>query len=286
LQTELIKQLLEAGVHFGHKTSRWNPKMATYIFGQRYGIYIVDLEKTVKCLTRAREFLLDLASRGQGVIFVGTKKQVQDITQQEAERCSMYYVNVRWLGGLLTNFSTIKKSLQRLKDIEKMREDETFKLLTKKEVAALEKEAALFRKNLSGIVEMEDLPSALVIVDTNKEMTAVREARRLKIPIVAIVDSNSDPDLVDYPIPGNDDAIKSVRLIISLLADAIIAGRKRFLTYLTSETVSEELKHEYSTTAAANEGGDKEDKAKQIEKEVLERKPEDKPVRRGKSKKE
>ena len=239
--TELIKQLLEAGVHFGHKTSRWNPKMAKYIFGQRCGIYIIDLEKTAQCLERACDFLSDLSSRGQGVIFIGTKKQAQDIIQQEAQRCSMCYVNARCLGGLLTNFSTIRKSIRRLKDIEKMREDGTFKLLAKKEVASLEREAALFKKNLSGIVQMENLPGAVVVVDTNKEMTAVREARRLKIPIVAIVDSNSEPDIVDYPIPGNDDAIKSIHLIISLLADAIIEGRKRFLTYLASETVSGEL---------------------------------------------
>ncbi len=253
MPTKLITQLLEAGVHFGHKTSRWNPKMAKYIFGQRCGIYIIDLEKTAQCLEKACDFLLDSASRGQGIIFVGTKKQVQDIIQQEAQRCSMYYVNIRWLGGLLTNFSTIKKSIQRLKDIDKMREDGTFKALAKKEVAYLEKEAALFKKNLSGIVQMENLPGAVVVVDTNKEITAVREARRLKIPIVAIVDSNSDPDIVDYPIPGNDDAIKSIHLMISLLADAIIEGRKRFLTYLTSETVSNELSSVKNTGDAGEE---------------------------------
>ena len=278
--TDLIKQLLEAGVHFGHKTSRWNPKMAKYIYGQRCGIYIIDLEKTAQCLNKARDFLLDLASRGQGVIFIGTKKQAQDIIQQEAQRCSMCYVNVRWLGGLLTNFSTIRKSIQRLKEIEKMREDGTFKLLAKKEVACLEKEAALFKKNLAGIVQMENLPGAVVVVDTNKEMTAVREARRLGIPIVAIVDSNSEPDIVDYPIPGNDDAIKSIQLIISLLADAIIEGRKRFLTYLASETVSGELKQEYINTEQAQE----ETEIKQLEEEELKKaSEEEKPKRRIKS---
>jgi small subunit ribosomal protein S2 len=271
LPTELIKQLLEAGVHFGHKTSRWNPKMAKYIFGQRYGIYIMDLEKTAQCLEKARDFLLNLASRGQSVIFIGTKKQAQDIIQQEAQRCSMYYVNIRWLGGLLTNFSTIRKSIQRLKDIEKMREEGTFKMLAKKEVAYLEKEAALLKRNLSGIVQMENLPSAVVVVDTNKEMTAVREARRLNIPIVAIVDSNSDADIIDYPIPGNDDAIKSIHLIISLLADAIIEGRKRFLTYLASETVSGELKQEY----VATEPVEGETKSRQSEEELSEEKPEE-----------
>ena len=253
MPSELIRQLLEAGVHFGHRTSRWNPKMEKYIFGQRCGIYIIDLEKTEQCLNKARDFLLDLASRGQGAIFVGTKKQTQDIIQQEAERCSMYYVNVRWLGGLLTNFSTIRKSIQRLKDIEKMREDGTFKMLVKKEVAYLEKEAGLLKKNLSGIVQMENLPGAVVIVDTNKELTAVREARRLNIPIIAIVDSNSNPDIIDYPIPGNDDAIKSIRLIISFLADAIIEGRKRFLKYLSSETVAGELQQEGIVARTAQE---------------------------------
>ena len=279
MPTELIKQLLETGVHFGHKTSRWNPKMAKYIFGQRCGIYIIDLEKTEQCLNKARDFLLDLTSRGQGVIFVGTKRQAQDIIQKEAERCSMYYVSVRWLGGLLTNFSTIRKSIQRLKDIEKMRDDGTFKMLAKKEVACLEKELALLKKNLSGIVQMENLPAAVVVVDTNKEMTAVREARRLKIPIVAIVDTNSDPDMIDYPIPGNDDAIKSIHLIISLLADAIIEGRKRFLSYLSSETVSSELKQEYITTGSL----EPETEVKQIKEKVLEKEPEEKPMRQRKS---
>ena len=265
MQTELVKQLLEVGVHFGHRTARWNPKMAKYIFGQKSGIYIIDLEKTVECLDKAREFLLDLASRGKGIIFIGTKKQAQDIIQEEAQRCGMYYVNVRWLGGLLTNFSTIKKSIQRLKSIEKMREDGTFKMLVKKEVISLEKEAALFKRNLSGIVLMEDLPDAVVVVDTNKEITAVKEARRLGIPIVAIVDSNSNPDIIDYPIPGNDDAIKSIRLIISLLADAVIEGRKRFLSYLGSETVLGELKQEYT---AAAESPKKEINSKQTKEDV------------------
>jgi small subunit ribosomal protein S2 len=284
LLNELIKQLLEAGVHFGHKTSRWNPKMDKYIFGQRCGIYIVDLEKTAQCLNEARDFLLNLTSRGQGVIFVGTKKQAQDIIQREAQRCGMHYVSIRWLGGLLTNFSTIKKSIQRLKDIEKMREDGTFKMLVKKEVIHLEKEEALLRKNLSGIINMENLPAAVVIVDTNKEATALKEAKRLGIPVVAIVDSNSDPDMVDYPIPGNDDAIKSVRLIISLLADAIVEGRKRFLSYLASETVSSELESKQVTAEAKQD----EAEIKQIEDELLEKESDQesdkKPSRQPKSK--
>lgn len=267
MPTELVKQLLEAGVHFGHKTSRWNPRMAKYIFGQRCGIYIIDLEKTAQCLNAARNFLLDLTSRGQSVIFIGTKKQAQDIVKEEAEKCSMYYVNIRWLGGLLTNFSTIKKSIQRLKGIQKMREDGTFQMLAKKEVIRLEKEEADLKKNLSGIVQMEKLPGAVVIVDTNKETTAVKEARRLKIPIVAIVDSNSNPDIIDYPIPGNDDAIKSVRLIFSLLADAIIEGRKRFLSYLASETVPGKFEQE-SVSAEQSVG---KSQPGEIEEELLEK---------------
>lgn len=244
MPTELVKQLLEAGVHFGHKTSRWNPKMAGYIYGKRCGIYIIDLEKTAQCLNAARSFLLDLASRGQSVIFIGTKKQSQDIIRQEAERCGMFYVNVRWLGGLLTNFTTIRKSVQRLKDIQRMRQDQTFQMLAKKEVARLEKEEANLKKNLSGVVQMEKLPAAVVVVDTNKEATAVREARRMNIPVVATADTNSNPDLIDYPVPANDDAIKSVQIIISLLAEAIIEGRKKFLSYLASETVPGNLDEE------------------------------------------
>ena len=266
MPTELVKQLLETGVHFGHRTSRWNPKMAKYIFGKRCGIYIIDLEKTAQCLNAARDFLLDLTSRGQSVIFIGTKKQAQDIVKEEAQRCSMFYVNIRWLGGLLTNFSTIKKSVQRLKDIQKMREDGTFQMLAKKEVIRLEKEEANLKKNLFGIVQMEKLPAAAVVVDTNKESTAVKEARRLKIPVIAIVDTNSNPDIIDYPIPGNDDAIKSVRLVLSLLADAIVEGRKRFLNYLASETVPGKFEHE---AELAGQPGVKEKPFEKIEEELL-----------------
>ncbi|MCM8781212.1 MAG: 30S ribosomal protein S2 [Candidatus Omnitrophica bacterium] len=238
MPTELIKQLLEAGVHFGHRTSRWNPKMRRYIFGQRSGIYIIDLKKTEECLNKTRDFLLDITSKGETVLFVGTKKQSQEVIQQEATRCGMYYVTQRWLGGLLTNFSTIKKSIERLKDIERMRQDGTFEKLTKKEVARLEKESAKLQKNFGGIVNMEHLPRAIFVVDTKKEDTAVREARRLSIPIIGIVDTNSDPDLIDYPIPGNDDATKSIRMISSFIADSIIEGRKRFLSYLSQEGVT------------------------------------------------
>jgi len=236
--SEIIKQFLEAGVHFGHKVSRWNPKMRKYIFGQRSGIYIIDLEKTEECLNKARDFLLDITSKGETVLWVGTKKQAQEVVKQEAIRCGMYYVTERWPGGLLTNLSTIKKSIFRLKEIEKMKEDGTFQNLTKKEIALLEKELAKLKKNFSGIVQMERLPKAIFIVDTKKEETAVKEARRLAIPVIGLIDTNSDPDQVDYCIPGNDDATKSIRIISSLIADGIVEGRKKFLSYLSESGVS------------------------------------------------
>ncbi len=237
MSTELIKQLLEAGVHFGHKTSRWNPKMKKFIFGERSSIYIIDLEKTVECLNKARDFLMDITSKGEVVLFVGTKRQAQEAVLQEAIRCGMYYVTERWPGGLLTNLPTIRKSINRLKAIEKMKQDGTFEKLTKKEVAHLEKELNKLKKNFSGIVQMERIPQAIFIVDTKKEETAVREANRLSIPVIGLIDTNSDPDLVSYPIAGNDDATKSIRIISSLIADTIIEGRKRFLSYLSQEGV-------------------------------------------------
>ncbi len=238
MPTELIKQLLEAGVHFGHQKKRWNPKMKKYIFGDRSGIYIIDLEKTEECINKARDYLLEIASKGESVLFVGTKKQAQEVVQQEAIRSGMFYVTERWPGGLLTNFATIKKSINRLKEIERMREDGTFEKLTKKEVARLEKELTKLNKNFSGIVKMERMPKAAFIVDTKKEETAVLEANRLGIPIIALIDTNSNPDLIAYPIAGNDDATKSIRLVASLMADAIIEGRKRFLSYLSQEGVA------------------------------------------------
>ena len=237
MPSELIKQLLEAGVHFGHQKKRWNPKMKKFIFGDRSGIYIIDLEKTEECINAARDFLLDITSKGEFVLFVGTKKQAQEVVLQEAQRCGMYYVTERWPGGLMTNFATIKKSINRLKDIEKMREDGTFGKLTKKEVARLEKELAKLNKNFSGIVKMEKMPKAMFVVDTKKEETAVLEANRLHIPVIGLIDTNSNPDLIAYPIPGNDDATKSIRAITTLIADAVIEGRKRFLSYLSQEGV-------------------------------------------------
>ena len=226
--TELIKQLLEAGVHFGHQTRRWNPKMKRYIFGEKSGIYIIDLQKTEQFLNEAKEFISGTAAQGKPVLFVGTKKQAQDVIEEEAKRCGAFYVNHRWLGGLLTNFQTIKKSIRRYKEIEQMEKDGVFESLTKKEIAALGKERDKLVKNLSGVLEMDRLPGAVFIIDSKKEETAVLEAKKLGIPIVALIDTNCDPDLVDYPVPGNDDAIKSIRLISKFMADSIVDGRKRF----------------------------------------------------------
>lgn len=237
---ELIKRLLEAGVHFGHQTKRWNPKMATFIFGERSSIYIIDLEKTVEYLQRAREFLKELARKGEMILFVGTKRQAQDIIKEQASSCGMYYVSQRWLGGLLTNFSTIKKSVARLKDIEKMKEDGRMFSFTKQEFSLLLKEREKLEKNLGGIKDMERLPAALFVVDSKKEGLAVSEARKLGIPVVALIDTNCNPDMVDYPIPGNDDAIKSIRLITTLIAESLSEGRKGFLEYLTQVNIREQ----------------------------------------------
>ena len=221
-----IKQLLEAGVHFGHHTRRWNPKMQEYIFTERNGIYIIDLQKTVKKFEEAYNFIRDISAEGGTVLFVGTKKQAADAIKEEATRCGMYYVNVRWPGGMMTNFKTIKRSIGRLNSLEKMQEDGTFDLLPKKEVAAKQKEIFDLEKNYGGIKNMETLPSAIFIVDPKKERNAVLEAKKLGIPVVAIVDTNCDPDDADYVIPGNDDAIRAIKLISSALADAIIEGRQ------------------------------------------------------------
>ena len=220
-----IKQLLEAGVHFGHPTKKWNPKRAEYIFTQRNGIHIVDLQKTVKKFEEAYNFISELAQENGTVLFVGTKKQASESVKSEAQRCGMYYVNVRWPGGMLTNFNTIRKSIKRLKDLEKMQADGTFDLLPKKEVAKLVKEMGDLEKSYGGIKNMDRLPSCLFVVDTRKEHIAILEAKRLGIPVVAIVDTNCDPDDADYIIPGNDDAIRAIKLIAGTLADAVIAGK-------------------------------------------------------------
>ncbi len=221
-----IKQLLEAGVHFGHHTRRWNPKMAEYIFTERNGIYIIDLQKTVKKFDEAYQFVSELGKQGGTMLFVGTKKQAADTIKEEAERCGMYYVNVRWPGGMLTNFKTIRKSITRLNDLEKMQADGTFDMLPKKEAADKAKEIYDLEKNYGGIKTMDTLPSAVFIVDPRKERNAVLEAKKLGIPVVAIVDTNCDPDDADYVIPGNDDAIRAIKLIASVLADAIIEGKQ------------------------------------------------------------
>ena len=221
-----IKQLLEAGVHFGHHTRRWNPKMAEYIFTERNGIYIIDLQKTINKFEEAYMFARDIASDGGTILFVGTKKQAADAIREEAERCGMYYVNVRWLGGMLTNYKTIRMSINRLASLEKMQEDGTFDMLPKKEVASLQKEMANLERNLGGIKNMDRLPSAIFIVDPRKEHNAVLEAKKLGIPVIAIVDTNCDPDDADYVIPGNDDAIRAIRLISSVIANAVIEGHQ------------------------------------------------------------
>ena len=221
-----MKQLLEAGVHFGHQTRRWNPKMAEYIFTERNGIYIIDLQKTVKKVEEAYMFVRDVAEAGDSVLFVGTKKQAQQSIKEEAERVGMYYVNSRWLGGMLTNFATIKTRIERLAQLRKMEEDGTFNLLPKKEVVKLNLEIEKLEKYLGGIKEMKKLPGALFIVDPRKERNAVAEARKLHIPIVAIVDTNCDPDEIDYVIPGNDDAIRAVKLIAGIMANAILEGKQ------------------------------------------------------------
>ena len=221
-----MKQLLEAGVHFGHQTRRWNPKMKEYIFTERNGIYIIDLQKTVKKIEEAYFFIRDLAGEDKTILFVGTKKQAQESIETEAKRCGMYYVNQRWLGGMLTNFKTIQSRIARLRRIEQMEDNGDFDLLPKKEVTKLKLEQEKLEKNLGGIKDMKKLPSALFVVDPRKEHIAVAEARALKIPIVAIIDTNCDPDEVDYPIPGNDDAIRAVKLITAKMADAVIEGHQ------------------------------------------------------------
>lgn len=231
-----MKQLLEAGVHFGHQTRRWNPKMARYIFTERNGIYIIDLQKTVKKVDEAYNFVRDLAGEGGTMLFVGTKKQAQESVKEEAERCGMYFVNERWLGGMLTNFQTIQKRVQRLHELEKMEAEGTFDVLPKKEVASLRHEMEKLERFLGGIKNMKKLPDALFVVDPRKERIAVAEARRLNIPIVGIVDTNCDPDEIDVVIPANDDAIRAVKLLTARIADAIIEAQQGSADEIVEET--------------------------------------------------
>jgi len=241
-----MKQLLEAGVHFGHQTRRWNPKMAEYIFTERNGIYIIDLQKTVKKLEEAYYFLRNVVMEGGDVLFVGTKKQAQDAIRQEAERCGMYYVNNRWLGGMLTNFKTIQKRIERLNELQRMEEEGVFEVLPKKEVIKLKLEMEKLEKNLGGIREMKRLPGVIFVVDPKKERIAILEAKKLGIPIVAIVDTNCDPDEVDYVIPGNDDAIRAVKLIAAKMADAVIEARQGEQMESSAESTATSHDEEFS----------------------------------------
>lgn len=284
VESTLMKSLLEAGVHFGHETKRWNPKMKKYIYGEKNKVYIIDLEKTRTAIMKACEFLRKTSSEGGSILFVGTKKQAQDIIKEEALRSGMYYVNQRWLGGMLTNFQTIKKSIKRLEDLERMKEDGTFAKLSKKEASQLNKEAFKLNKNLEGIRAMGKPPKAMFIVDSKKEEIAVKEAKKIGIPIVALVDTNCDPDLIDYPIPGNDDAIRSIKLVTGLIADSILNGRQEF--------AAGKAKEEEEAEAAAAEGSD----LKVIDEEVEELvegdiklkededKPKDEPIKKAKKK--
>ena len=240
-----MKQLLEAGVHFGHQTRRWDPKMAEYIFQARNGIHIIDLQKTSKKLDEAYDFMKSQAAEGKTVLFVGTKKQAQDCMKEAAEKSGMYYVNQRWLGGMLTNFETIQKRVKRLNDLEKMQEDGTFEVLPKKEVILLKKEMEKLEKNLGGIKEMTEIPGVIFVVDPKKERIAILEARKLNIPVVGLVDTNCNPEDVDYAIPGNDDAIRAVKLIADCMANAVIEGRQgEAYVPETEEAEAEEVKEE------------------------------------------
>ncbi|HSI05054.1 MAG: 30S ribosomal protein S2 [Myxococcota bacterium] len=234
-----MREMLEAGVHFGHQTNRWNPKMKPYIFGARNGIYIVDLQKTVPLFSKAYRFLTDITSRGEKVLFVGTKKQAQEVIQQEATRCEQFFVNNRWLGGCLTNYRTVKASIDRLRSIEKMELDGTFEKLTKKEVLRLTRERQKLEKNLGGIKDMTKLPGAVFVIDTKKEHIAVAEARKLGIPVVAVVDTNCDPDEVDYIVPGNDDAIRAIRIFVTRAADACADGNAAYQKVLATQKAEE-----------------------------------------------
>jgi small subunit ribosomal protein S2 len=247
LSTITMKEFLEAGVHFGHQTRRWNPKMKEYIYGERNGIYIIDLQKTLKLFKEATKVLADLARTGKVILFVGTKRQAQEAIAEEAQRCQMFYINHRWLGGLLTNHTTIQRSIQRLRELEEMSRDGRYDLLTKKEVQRLERERKHLDQNLAGIKDMPGMPDALFVVDSNKEEIAVLEARKLGIPVVAIVDTNCNPDVVDHVIPGNDDALRAIRLFTSRVADSILEGRQQALEKqmeeekIAAEKAAEEL---------------------------------------------
>jgi small subunit ribosomal protein S2 len=259
-----MKELLEAGVHFGHQTKRWNPKMKEFIFGERNGIYIIDLQKTLKMFKEASRFVQDLATQGRVIMFVGTKRQAQDAIAEEAQRCGQFYVNQRWLGGLLTNWVTVQKSVKRLKELDEMATDGRYELLPKKEVIKLERERKHLQANLAGIKDLNRLPDAIFVIDSNKEQIAVREARKLGIPVVAVVDTNCDPSEVDYVIPGNDDALRAIRLFTSKIADSVVEGAQTATDKQADEVAAAaaytaahaaEGEPEVAEAAAAGEGG-------------------------------
>jgi small subunit ribosomal protein S2 len=254
LITISMKDLLEAGVHFGHQTKRWNPKMKDFIFGERNGIYIINLQKTMRLFKDAVDFITEQAMQGKRFLFVGTKRQAQEVVAEESKRCGQYFVNERWLGGLLTNFQTIQKSLKRLKELEDMKASGHYELVSKKEVAQLEKERMRLEKSLSGIYSMDRLPDIVFVVDSRNETIAVKEARKLGIPIVGIVDTNSDPDEVDFVIPGNDDAMRSIRLITSTIADAILAGGQFYQVQMAEQRAAQVEAAKQAAAAARAEG--------------------------------
>jgi small subunit ribosomal protein S2 len=259
LATITMKELLEAGVHFGHQTKRWNPRMKEYIFGERNGIYIIDLQKTLKMFKEASKYVTDLTGQGKVILFVGTKRQAQDAIAEEANRCGMFYINQRWLGGLLTNWITVQKSVKRLQELDEMATDGRYELLTKKEVIRLERERKHLQANLAGIKNMRRLPDALFVVDSNNEAIAVKEARKLGIPVVAVVDTNCDPTVVDYVIPGNDDALRAIRLFTSKISDSVVegvqmAGEKRAAD--AGVTADEQLEAAPVETAGLEAGAD------------------------------
>ena len=260
-----MKQLLEAGVHFGHQTRRWDPKMAEYIFQARNGIHIIDLQKTSKKLDEAYAFLKEQAEEGKTVLFVGTKKQAQECVKEAAEKCGMYYVDQRWLGGMLTNFDTIRARVQRLKDLEAMQEDGTFDVLPKKEVILLKKEMEKLERNLGGIKEMDKIPGVIFLVDPKKERIAVLEAKKLNIPVIGLVDTNCNPEEVDYAIPGNDDAIRAVKLIADVMANAVIEGRQGE-SFETTETEEQNVEEEATDMEQVVEEAEKEEKEEKEEK--------------------
>jgi small subunit ribosomal protein S2 len=246
-----MKELLEAGVHFGHQTRRWNPKMKEYIFGKRNGIYIIDLQKTIKIFKEALQFVTEQVKQGKEVLFVGTKKQAQEIVKQQAERCESFYVNQRWLGGLLTNFNVVRRSVEKLLELEEMKEDGRWDLLSKKEQSRMEKVYRKLTKNVGGIKNMIELPGVLFVIDAAKEQIAISEAQKLGIPIVAVVDTNGNPENIDYPIPGNDDAVRAIELFASKIADAIIEGKKQRITEQIEQTTAQETEESESKEEAA-----------------------------------